>query len=452
MIDTKITWVNHAGYVLSHKNINFLVDPWHSGTAFNNGWALLADTYFPEQIAKSITHIWISHEHPDHFSSQNLIQLRKINKEKIKVFFQETKDKRVCNFLKKIGFDVHELKDYEEYKILNDFKIQIVKSGQIDSLSFFNVADKLIINTNDCDLSLDFLQSAKKKFNINKSDILLAQFSYAYWIGKPNEKFKRELASKEKLEQIIQQVKILKPKITIPFASYIYYCHSENKYMNDSITSLTDVKTAIEKEKSEAVFLYPGSEYKLNEKYSDSAKNLEKYVSDFNSLSSKKYLNSPSVSLDDLKISSKKYLESLYKKNSKFVMYLFCLLSKLTKIFLKKDFFGFANIHIYITDLSTSINFDWIKGICISKKETADVSISSDSLNYIFKYQWGIGSIMINGRGDYKNEYSKWLFNRMFVLGLINSVEETLLSRTLKKITSNRLKLHEVEPSFLSKK
>ena len=99
MIDTKITWVNHAGYVLSHKNINFLVDPWHSGTAFNNGWALLADTYFPEQIAKSITHIWISHEHPDHFSSQNLIQLRKINKEKIKVFFQETKDKRVYNFL-----------------------------------------------------------------------------------------------------------------------------------------------------------------------------------------------------------------------------------------------------------------------------------------------------------------------------------------------------------------
>ena len=48
--------------------------------------------------------------------------------------------------------------------------------------------------------------------------------------------------------------------------------------MNDSITSLADVKTVIEKEKSEAVFLYPGSEYKLNEKYSNSTKNFEKYI------------------------------------------------------------------------------------------------------------------------------------------------------------------------------
>ena len=145
MINSKITWVNHAGYILSHKNINLLVDPWHSGTAFNDGWSLLSKSYFPDQIAKSITHIWISHEHPDHFSVQNLIQLRKINKENIKVFFQETKDKRVYSFLKKIGFDVHTLKDYEEYKILDDFKIQIIKSGQIDSLALFKVADKIII-------------------------------------------------------------------------------------------------------------------------------------------------------------------------------------------------------------------------------------------------------------------------------------------------------------------
>jgi len=66
---------------------------------------------------------------------------------------------------------------------------------------------------------------------------------------------------------------------------------------------------------------------------------------------------------------------------------------------------------------------------------------------------------MINGRGDYKNEYSKWLFNRMFVLGLVNSAGQTLLPRTfnkiihelLKKITGGSLSLHEIEPSFLEK-
>ena len=140
-------------------------------------------------------------------------------------------------------------------------------------------------------------------------------------------------------------------------------------------------------------------------------------------------------------------------------MYLFCLTSKFIKLFLRKDFLGFSIIHIRITDLFITVNFDWITGINISKKNTTDVSISSDSLNYIFKHQWGCGSLMVNGRGDYKNEYTKWLFNRMFVLGLVNSAGQTLLPRTfkkiirelLKKISGGSLSLHEIEPSFLEK-
>jgi len=42
----KITWVNHAGYVLTYDNINILVDPWINGTSFNNGWNLLTESFF----------------------------------------------------------------------------------------------------------------------------------------------------------------------------------------------------------------------------------------------------------------------------------------------------------------------------------------------------------------------------------------------------------------------
>ena len=66
---------------------------------------------------------------------------------------------------------------------------------------------------------------------------------------------------------------------------------------------------------------------------------------------------------------------------------------------------------------------------------------------------------MINGRGDYKNEYTKWLFNKIFVLGLINSAGQTLFSRFykkiihefLKKIMRRKLSPDEIEPSFLEK-
>ena len=58
---------------------------------------------------------------------------------------------------------------------------------------------------------------------------------------------------------------------------------------------------------------------------------------------------------------------------------------------------------------------------------------------------------MINGRGDYKNEYTKWLFNKMFVLGSLNSVGQNLFSRTFKKITARGSNLHGIESSFLEK-
>ena len=94
----KITWVNHAGYILSYNNINVLVDPWINGTSFNNGWNLLTESFFPKNLIDNIDYLWISHEHPDHFSPGNL---KLLNNERIRVLFQKTNDKRVVNFLKK---------------------------------------------------------------------------------------------------------------------------------------------------------------------------------------------------------------------------------------------------------------------------------------------------------------------------------------------------------------
>ena len=61
---------------------------------------------------------------------------------------------------------------------------------------------------------------------VNKCDILFTQFSYASWIGNPNEKSKREKASSDKLNQIKEQINSFKPNIVIPFASFIYFSHN----------------------------------------------------------------------------------------------------------------------------------------------------------------------------------------------------------------------------------
>ncbi len=437
----KITWVNHAGYVISFEDINLLVDPWHTGSAFNNGWSLLSKTYFPEELRNKINHIWISHEHPDHFSPKDIMNFK--NKNKIKVLFQKTKDKRVLNFLKKKDFKVIEIDNYEKYEINEKFKITIIKNDQIDSMSIIDVDNTKIINTNDCVLDDKKLDTIKKKTLIKNSDILLTQFSYASWIGSPEMSNLRKKASEEKLNQIKSQINYFKPKITIPFASYIYFSHEENKYMNDEITDISKVRDVISENGSKPIFLYPGSTYQLENKLSKFDIDFIKYKRDISNISLNKYSKTNKIDFNDLKTNSNNYLKKIKKKNGSLIMFLVFLLSKISVFIFKKDFLGFSNTKIHLFDLGKNVEFDWIKGLREIKKNHTDydVEISSESLNYIFLHDWGIGSLMINGRGRYISEYKRWKFNRIFSLGQINSIGKTLITKIFERIISKKVYL-----------
>jgi UDP-MurNAc hydroxylase len=69
-LKSSIEFINHASLLVSYEGVNILSDPWFSGDAFNKGWSLLHDTtdVEAEEVLARTSHIWISHEHPDHFS------------------------------------------------------------------------------------------------------------------------------------------------------------------------------------------------------------------------------------------------------------------------------------------------------------------------------------------------------------------------------------------------
>jgi len=73
-----IRWVNHASFIVETDRARLICDPCIEGTAFNDGWRLLSPTQFSYRDFERITHIWFSHEHPDHFAPPNL---RKIPEE-----------------------------------------------------------------------------------------------------------------------------------------------------------------------------------------------------------------------------------------------------------------------------------------------------------------------------------------------------------------------------------
>ena len=100
----KIKFVNHASFIIESGEVRLLCDPWTEGLAFNNGWALLSQTP-PECIDYNrLTHIWFSHEHPDHFSPGAIKAIPEAARRHITVLFQQTADQRVIDFCRKLNF------------------------------------------------------------------------------------------------------------------------------------------------------------------------------------------------------------------------------------------------------------------------------------------------------------------------------------------------------------
>jgi UDP-MurNAc hydroxylase len=71
VIEMLIGFVNHASLIITSGNVRLISDLWLEGRVFHEGWDLIAKSVMTFEDFKDITHIWFSHEHPDHFSRQS---------------------------------------------------------------------------------------------------------------------------------------------------------------------------------------------------------------------------------------------------------------------------------------------------------------------------------------------------------------------------------------------
>src|ERR1044072_6681333 len=86
----QVTLINHACVKIAIGDAVILCDPWLTGPAFNNGWELLIKTPLTlDAVMAGVTHIWVSHEHPDHFVPKFFIDISAGYKS-VPVLFQAT--------------------------------------------------------------------------------------------------------------------------------------------------------------------------------------------------------------------------------------------------------------------------------------------------------------------------------------------------------------------------
>ena len=411
-----IEWVNHASYIFQYKNSRIIADPWLFGSSFNDGWDLLIETQFKVEDFKDITHIWFSHEHPDHFAPQVLGKIDEKIRKNITVLFQETTDKRVVNFCKKLSFKVKELPHRTKVVIEDDFSITCGKMVGIDSWLLYETESFKLLNINDCVINNKKLCESVKR-STGDIDVLMSQFSYANWKGNPDDKEIRELSAREKLNRIKIQTEVFNPKYTIPFASFVYFSHEENKYMNDSINTISTAHEYInDNTDSKSIVMYPGDNWDFKSKFNNEEA-LQLYEKAYSQISNLEYRSlSSTVSDNELLQASQKYLQELSKNNSSFAMGLYRYI----------PFFGAKNIIIKLFDTKKYYQFGWSKGLIpLSNSSNPDIEMSSESLLYILSYPWGFGTLMVNGRFRSKDlDHTK--SSRIFMLGLMNSIDKRL--------------------------
>jgi hypothetical protein len=431
----KIQLINHSSLFINlGDNVRVLSDPWYHGLAFDEGWSLLHENNekFIENLLNNVDYIYISHEHPDHFSIPFFKKYSELLKMKnIKIIFQKTLDKRVENFLsKKFNLRLIILESYKTVKIKNQ-AITLVSCGAIDSSLIIETEDCYHINLNDCDFVNAELLRIKKTLTNKKKIIIYLQFSYAAY--RSDEEWLRK-AAEFKLKNLLNVYKIFNADLIIPFASFVYFSSSENFRLNKYMNNVENTSKFLDDNNINHCFLNPNLQELEVEKliYDKSLRNktiknsIDFWDHKFGNIKPKNETNVIHKIPNEIK---EEFISKIKKSNSIYLLFLIRFLSF-------KYFFG--DIIIYLSDTKETYILNFFKIVKDNSipQSKIDIQMLSGRLFFLIKNSYGIETLSSNGclAEIKKNSFEKMIRSIGFV-----SLNQTNNGITIKSIFSKNI-------------
>ncbi len=256
----KIHFVGHACIVAECADTSILMDPWLFGKIFNDSWSLLPEPNFDEAMLDKIDYIWLSHEHPDHCHFPTLDSFPAPFKARVTILFQDRDYTKVFAALRKIGYQRFKRLPHRVVVPLSDkpdaTKVYCYHAGLMDSALAVLGQRQVIFNANDARISVGECKGILA--DIEQVDVLLSQFSLAAYAGfEPHEKYLPQRA-KQILENVSSVHRALTAKVTIPFASFMYFSSLDNKYVNNFVNSARHTDGFLRRHGQRTAVLYPG--------------------------------------------------------------------------------------------------------------------------------------------------------------------------------------------------
>ena len=413
-----VQFLNHASILLTAGEASVVSDPWYSGAAFNNGWDLLAPDPSLADVAEQARNIWISHEHPDHFS----VEFFRGRKPFAEVLFQKTRDRRVASFLEKSGWRVRECAAGMREDIGGATAL-VGRKDFYDSWCLFEGGGARILNLNDCAFRTpdDLIRLRAATGPI---DVLLTQFSYAGWKGGRDARGLRQAAAHQRLAILALQAEILEPRWVIPFASFVHFSHKANAYLNDAVNAV-DAVAAVLREGCQAIVMKPRDCWTVGEPWDNEPATAYWRAQSARALAAPRHGNGAAVGIEVLTSEAEAWRARLAQRNGRLWMRLASLVPLADAL---------RPVRMFLTDLGSVVEVSPFGPLrALDREAHFDAAMASECLSFVFRNEFGFDTLVVNGRF----EASPAGFRRMqrtFALGSLNamglSLGPSLLLRT----------------------
>lgn len=406
-----LSFVNHASVKIYADGIAILCDPWLEGSAFFDGWDLLIRTPMTsDEVMKDVTHIWISHEHPDHFSPRFLAQVAQRHPEVV-VLMQRTRDGRMKSFCQSKGLRVLELDDRVPTNLSPRVRITVGTHEFYDSWLHVTDGERSVLNLNDCGIDDPDVLAALRR-DLGAPDVLLSQFSYAAWKGGRDHRAFRAHAAARKLRVLATQSEALGAAYVLPFASFVYFSHEENAFMNDGINDVDDAVGAIKTGGALPLVLYPGDAWEVGGAH-DPEPARARYREAYRALPElPRHKAGPSVPLERLAASFLAWRARCLVENDRRTLWMLRRVPGRAAL-------GPVRVRLHDLDLTVAVGlFD---GFAIVDDGPFDASMHSSSLQFVFAQTFGFDTLTVNGRFEADAAgFSR--MTRSFALGSLNGM------------------------------
>lgn len=407
-----IEFVNHAAFIVEAAGQRLVTDPWLDGRAFDDSWGLLAPSVLTPEDFASLTHVWFSHEHPDHFHPPTLKRVPPEVRARLEVLYQTTADRKVLDFCAGLGFGrVRELPSDRWVELASGFEVMCSpQRGFADSWLCVRAQGRTLLDLNDCDLH-DRRRLRAIREQVGPIDVLATQFSISAWDGNAEDLERRRGGARKMLERTALQCEELRPRHLLPIASFIWFCHEENAYMNDGFLPLEEVVAGLSAAAgAEVVVLYPGDRWRLGEAHDNRAA-LERYALDEADVATRPRTAPRSVPPEDLMAESRRYCRTVLAGSDALRLKLHLAAGSARRrhgragrlrglVTVAHRLLRPEECNLFVPDHRQAYAFHPLHGLhpVALAPEACDVSLSSAALHYAFRFLWGGETLLFNGR------------------------------------------------------